>query len=118
MFHPFVLCGFPFCRENTEWEPEQYWPEHKALFPRMEQLARHFLCILPSSAASERVWSAMKHFLTDESSHMDAETAIQLMFLNQHQKEFQQHVRSSTLADAGDEDLDKRDAEIDAHSDE
>ena len=49
---------------------------------------------------------------------MDAETAIQIMFLNQHQKEFQEHVRSSTLADAGDEDLDKRDAEIDEHSDE
>ena len=56
----------------------------------MHQFARHFGCVLLSSAPSERVWSAMKHFFTDTSSHMDAKKAIQLMFLNQHQQEFEQ----------------------------
>ena len=78
----------------------------------MHQFARHFGCVLPSSAPSERVWSAMKHFLTDTSSHMDAEKAIQLMFLNQHQQEFEQAVRVSAIEAADDDELNERDDEL------
>ena len=43
---------------------------------------------------------------------MDAEKAIQLMFLNQHQQEFDQAVRVSAIEAADDAELNERDDEV------
>lgn len=99
-------------RENNEWLPECFWPAHKTQFPRIQQFARHFGCILPSSAPSERVWSAMKQFLTETSSIMEADKAIQLLFLNQHPEEFEQFVRASAIDATDDDELNIRDEEL------
>jgi len=99
-------------RENADYLPEAFWAAHKIEFPRVYQFARHFGCILPSSAPSERIWSAMKHFLTDAASHMEAEKAIQLMFLNQHQKEFDRSVRISAIEAGDDDELNALDDEM------
>jgi len=103
---------FVFCRESPDCFPENYWPKHKNEFPRISQFARYFLSILPSSAPSERVWSAMGHFLTDMSSHMDAELAIQLLFLNQHAAEFEYYVNHAAIDVPQDEELDKIDEDL------
>lgn len=61
--------------------PEVTWPSLAPTFPRLALLARRFLCILPTSAPSERVWSGFGHVITKESSNIDSEFAIRNMFL-------------------------------------
>jgi hypothetical protein len=98
-------------RENADYLPEAFWSAHKIEFPRVYQFARHSVasCLL---SPSERIWSAMKHFLTDAASHMEAEKAIQLMFLNQHQKEFDRSVRISAIEAGDDDELNALDDEM------
>lgn len=103
-------------RENPAWIPESFWPSHKQEFPRLEQFARHFGSILPSSAPSERVWSAMGRILNELSSHMEAEKAIEIMFLNHHQNEFDHYVTHAAIDEADDAELDKRDFELSSAS--
>ena len=57
------------------------WTEDEARFPRLSLLARRFLCILPTSASSERVWSGFGRLLNHKSSKMDSDIAAKIMFL-------------------------------------
>jgi hypothetical protein len=61
--------------------PDVTWPSLSSTFPRLSLLARRFLCILPTSASSERVWSGFGHVITKLSSNIDSIFAIRLMFL-------------------------------------
>ena len=62
-------------------EPDVTWPALEATFPRLSLLARRFLCMLPTSAPSERVWSGFGNLITDQSSTIDSAIATQTMFL-------------------------------------
>lgn len=61
--------------------PDVTWPSLESTFPRLSLLARRFLCILPTSASSERVWSGFGHVITRFSSNIDSFLAIKIMFL-------------------------------------
>ena len=103
-------------RENPASIPESFWPSHKQEFPQLEQFTRPFGSILPSSAPSDRVWSAMGRILNELSSHMEAEKALDIMFLNHHQNEFDHYVTHAAICEADDADLDKRDFELSSAS--
>jgi len=71
---------------NPSWhdaksQPNIVWKTNDRLFPRLSLLARRFLCILPTSAPSERVWSGFGHIITKQSSTIDSTTAAQTMYL-------------------------------------
>ena len=61
--------------------PYVTWPGLKATFPRISLLARRFLCILPTSAASERVWSGFGHVIDKSATNIDSDAACRTMYL-------------------------------------
>jgi hypothetical protein len=76
----------PAQTEQLKWsepqsQPSVKWKEDEKKFPRLSLLARRFLCILPTSAPSERVWSGFGHIITSHSSTIDSTTAAQKMYL-------------------------------------
>ena len=71
------VCGW----EDPKVQVAAAWKRDEAKFPRLSLLARRFLCILPTSAASERVRSGFGHVLTAESSKMDSDLAVKTMYL-------------------------------------
>ena len=71
---------------NLSWhdpksQPNIVWKTNAKVFPRLSLIARRFLCILPTSAPSERVWSGFGHIITKHSSTIDSTTAAQTMYL-------------------------------------
>ena len=66
-------------------QPDVNWKRDEVLLPRLARLARRFLCILPSSASSERIWSGFGHILSNQSAHMDSTIAAQTMYLRYNQ---------------------------------
>ena len=71
--------------DNNESQPRVQWPQLQLTFPRLSLLARRFLCILPSSAPSERVWSGFGHVIDKNSTTLDSTLAAQIMFLRANQ---------------------------------
>ena len=71
--------------DNDESQPREQWPQLQLTFPRLSLLARRFLCILPSSAPSERVWSGFGHVTDKTSTTIDSTLAAQIMFLRANQ---------------------------------
>jgi hAT family C-terminal dimerisation region len=67
-------------------QPSVTWMQLQSTFPRLSLLARRFLCILPSSAPSERIWSDFAHVVSKASNTIDSLNAAQLMFLR-HNKD-------------------------------
>ena len=61
-------------------QPAVQWPALEKDFPRLALLARRFLCVLPTSAPSERVWSGFGHVISKSSSTIDSSLAAKLMF--------------------------------------
>ena len=62
-------------------QPSVKWQEDEQKFPRLVLLARRFLCILPTSAPSERVWSGLGNIITSHSATVDSTIASQKMYL-------------------------------------
>ena len=62
-------------------QPAMQWPALENDFPRLALLAHRFLCVLPTSAPSERVWSGFGHVISKSSSTIDSSLAAKLMFL-------------------------------------
>ena len=67
--------------DNNESQPRVQWPQLKLTFPRLSLLARRFLCLLPSSAPSERVWTRFGHVIDKTSTTIDSTLAAHIMFL-------------------------------------
>lgn len=67
-------------------QPSKQWPPLHKQFPRLALLARRFLCVLPTSAPSERVWSGFGHVIDKYSSTIDSSLAAKIMFLR-HNKD-------------------------------
>ena len=66
---------------NADSQPAVQWKQDQVIFPRLAFLARRFLSILPTSAASERVWYGFGHVITDHSASIDSTRAAQTMYL-------------------------------------
>ena len=62
-------------------QPAFTWKRDEDKYPRLSLLARRFLCILPTSAPSERVWSGFGHIINKQSTHIDSTIASQTMYL-------------------------------------
>lgn len=62
-------------------QPSVTWKRDQVMFPRLSLLARRFLCVLPTSAPSERVWSCFGHIISKQSASIDSTIAAQTMFL-------------------------------------
>ena len=75
----------PFLKwyENTS-QPSSTWPQLQSTFPCLALLARRFLCLMPTSAASERVWSGVGHIIANNSSCIDSLNASHLIFLRRN----------------------------------
>jgi hypothetical protein len=72
----------PLLRWNDESsQPSVNWKRDEGILPHLAFLARRFLCILPTSSPSERVWSGFGHIITDQSAHIDSTVASQTMYL-------------------------------------
>jgi len=69
---------------DPELQPTAKWSQSQKEFPHIELLARRFLCIMPTSAPSERVWSGFGHVITKESSTIDSSLAAKIMYLRQN----------------------------------
>jgi hypothetical protein len=61
--------------------PETFWPRYKQTLPQIYDLAVSVLCIPASQTTSERVFSIMKHVISDLRTRMKPETAKQLLLL-------------------------------------
>ena len=64
--------------------PEDMWKVLEPSFPLLALLARRFLTIQATSAATERVWSGLGKIIGPQSSHIDSILAAQLAFLRQN----------------------------------
>ena len=53
-------------------------------YPRLAFLARRFLCILPTSSPSERIWSGYGQVITKQSASIDSTAAAHKMFLKRN----------------------------------
>ena len=61
-----------------------YWRINKQRFPKMAQLIFKFLCIAPSSAESERMFSTAGDFLTKKRTTMKSDKLNKLVFLKKN----------------------------------
>jgi hAT family C-terminal dimerisation region len=62
-------------------DPTSAWSALEQRFPLLSLLARRFLCILPTSASSERARSGFGHIIGPHSTTIDSVRAAQMMFL-------------------------------------
>ena len=84
-FDPLHGARFMLWRD-AESQPAAQWRQLEKQFRRLAKLARRFLCVLPTSAPSERVWSGFGHVITKNSSTIDSTLAAKIMFLR-HNKD-------------------------------
>ncbi|MGH2507293.1 MAG: hAT transposon family protein [Ktedonobacteraceae bacterium] len=61
-----------------------WWKLHAGLFPTLGILARRYLAIPASSAASERLFSRLKFVATAARQNMSSDTLCMLLFVEQH----------------------------------
>jgi hypothetical protein len=80
-FNP-VDGALPWTDESSQ--PSVKWKVDEKVFPRLAFLARRFLCILPTSAPSERIWSGYGQDITKQSASIDSTAAAQKMFLKRN----------------------------------
>jgi len=59
--------------------PLQFWENHATEYPVMSETARRLLCILASSAQSERDFSSVGRTVTDMRSRFNIVKAIELL---------------------------------------
>ena len=71
--------------------PLLWWKEHQHQFPVLAQLARRFLCIQSTSAASERIFSKAERIIGDWCAGLDPDNAGMLIFMKDALKWFEPH---------------------------
>ena len=71
---------------DAEGDSLTWWSSHKMNYPHLSVLARKYLCIQATSAASERVFSASGNIVNCLRSCLKPEMVNMLVFLNKNQK--------------------------------
>ncbi|CAF4628728.1 unnamed protein product [Rotaria sp. Silwood2] len=64
--------------------PLEWWNANQTKFPTLSKLAFKYLCIVGTSAPSERMFSATGHLTSDRRSRLTPENADILLFLNKN----------------------------------
>ena len=67
-------------------DPLAWWSVNEHKFPTLAKLARAFLAIPATSAASERVWSRASQVLSIRRSRMDPELAQRIMYTRENNR--------------------------------
>ena len=62
-------------------DPLMWWKEHQHQFALLAQLARRFLPIQSTSAASEQILSKAERVTGDRHAGLDADNAVMLIFM-------------------------------------
>ena len=66
---------------NADVDALVWWKEYEFRFPETAQITKQYLCILATSAASERQFSAVGHLNTKLHSWLDPDHVHSLIFL-------------------------------------
>ena len=66
-------------------DPLQWWCAHSAEYPILSKMARRYLCIPASSAASERAWSALGDIFTKKRNRLKPITMCKLLMVKHNQ---------------------------------
>ena len=69
-------------RSNSD--PLSYWKSNQENIPHLTSLAKQYLCALPASIASERLFSTAADIYTDFHNHLSATEVEHLSFLNKN----------------------------------
>ena len=72
----------PVVSRSEHVHPLEYWQSKKAVWPCLAHLACKYLCIPPSSAASERLFSSASDVISAERNRILLEKAEMLLFIN------------------------------------
>ena len=78
-------------------DPLIWWRENQIRFPVLSQLARKYLCIQATAAASERVWSAAGNIYTKKRHKLNAETATTQLFLHNNLAPIIEHLKEGDI---------------------
>ena len=70
---------------RNETDPLQWWKENEKNYIRLCKLAPFILCIMPTSAPSERLWSQFKFVLSKLTTSMEGELACMIMYMHKNQ---------------------------------
>ena len=65
-------------------DPLHWWRNHETAFPLLAKLTKHYLCILGTSVATERVFSTAGDIVTAQPSNLSSEHEDQLLFLQKN----------------------------------
>ena len=74
----------PVISRSEHMHPLQYWQSKKAIWPCLAHLACKYLCIPPSSAASERLFSSASDIISAERNRILPEKAEMLLFIKKN----------------------------------
>ena len=64
--------------------PLEWWALNRRKYPRLSQLAYRYVCIMATSASSERMFSTSGHITCDRRSRLTPDNANILLFLNKN----------------------------------
>jgi hypothetical protein len=71
-------------KKNEFNDPLEWWKLHEPKFPLLAELARIYLAVQATSAASERVFSAASRIITAKQNRVDSEMAGKQFFVSRN----------------------------------
>jgi len=72
--------------EGAHSDPLAWWATHSMKMPVLASLARKYLCVQATSAASGRVWSSAGNIQTKKRNKMLPETLVMSLFCHENRK--------------------------------
>jgi len=75
---------------------QDWWKIHHISFPILATLSKKYLCIPPSSAPSERVFSTASLILSKKRNRLDSKNAGSLLFVKKNMEWYYQQVSDET----------------------
>ncbi|GFN94710.1 Zinc finger bed domain-containing protein 1-like [Plakobranchus ocellatus] len=67
-------------------DPLAWWRENEALLPKLQVLAKNYLCILATSVPPERLFSKAGELICDRRSCLKPDNVNMILFLNKNLK--------------------------------
>ena len=79
--------------------PLDFWKDHAALFPNLAELARSYLAVQASSAASERIFSQAKRLISCRRNRLNPQTAGKTFFVSLNWEWMEERVSMKDMFD-------------------
>jgi hypothetical protein len=90
-----IVSSYLNLSERDPLPPEQFWPKYKDQLPQLYLLAVSTMSIPASQTTSERVFSLMKHILSDLRTRMKPETLQKLLIVKWHANHRNARIKAS-----------------------